>query len=255
MPPKIILLSGKGKFSQFVYNGLQDRYPIDKVIIEEDIDYDTLLKRRRKKIGRIRVIGQRLFNKYIVKKLMEESKSRVKEIIQQYRLNPAKIPRDKIIPIRSVNDNSTIELLQELAPDIVLVNGTRIIGKKLLKAIDVPFVNMHSGINPDYRGNGGAYWALVSGEPHKCGSTIHMVDEGVDTGTVLYQDTIEVSKQDNYLTYHFIQLAKEIELVKKALDDIASNNVKPLTVTGHSRLWYEPTIWAYWYNRIVKRVK
>ena len=255
MPPKIILLSGKGKFSQFVYNGLKESWPIDKVIIEEDIDYDTLLKRRRKKIGRLRVAGQYLFNKHIIKKLMEESKSRVKEIIQQYRLNPAKIPQDKIIPIHSVNDPSTIELLRELAPDIVLVNGTRIIGKKLLQAIPAPFVNLHSGINPGYRGNGGAYWALVNGEPHKCGSTIHMVDEGVDTGAVLYQGTIEVSEQDNYLTYHFIQMAKEIELVKKAIGDIASNNVKPLTVTGHSRLWYEPTIWAYWYNRIVKRVK
>ena len=54
--------------------------------------------------------------------------------------------------------------LAMLKPDVVLVIGTRIIGKQTLAGINVPVVNFHSGINPNYRGQAGGYWALASGE-------------------------------------------------------------------------------------------
>ncbi len=249
------MLSGKGKFAPFIYNGLLNSYPIEKVIIEEDEDYELLLKRRAKKIGLVKVYGQKLFNKYVIKKLMQSSKSRIKEIIRGQCLNGANIPHENKLNIRSVNDLSTIELIGSLQPDIILVNSTRLIKKALLQAVKVPIINIHSGITPAYRGNAGAYWALVNGEPDKCGSTIHLLDAGVDTGAILYQDTIFPTTADNYLTYLFLQLAKEIEMVKKAIEDVVKDEVTPLPPSGPSKIYYEPTIWQYWYNSIIKKVK
>ncbi len=57
-----------------------------------------------------------------------------------------------------------------------------------LAAIDAPFINYHAGINPKYRGQHPGYWALASDDAENAGVTIHLVDEGVDTGSVLYQD-------------------------------------------------------------------
>jgi methionyl-tRNA formyltransferase len=255
MQPKIIILSGKGQYEQFFYNGLYDCCPIANVIIEEDLDYKIILKRRIKKIGYIKVAGQYLFTNYMVKRLMKSAKGRVREIIKQSKLNPSKIPGDKIISVNSVNDQSTIDLIIKINPDIIIVNSTRLLSKKLLRSVKAHFINIHGGITPAYCGMAGAYWALANGEPDKCGSTIHLIDEGVDTGPVLYQDTITVSGDDNYLTYAFLQIPKEIQMLKKAINDILKNEIKPMSVLGPYKLWYEPDIWEYWYNAAVKKVK
>jgi hypothetical protein len=56
-----------------------------------------------------------------------------------------------------------------------------------------PFINYHAGINPKYRGQDPAYWARVQGDAEHAGITIHLVDEGVDTGAVLFQTCIDLS--------------------------------------------------------------
>jgi hypothetical protein len=71
----------------------------------------------------------------------------------------------------------------------------------------------------------------------------------------LYQDTITITVADNYLTYPFLQLPKEIGLLKKVIADVAANDLKPIPQQGASRLWYEPTIWQYLYNETIKKVK
>jgi folate-dependent phosphoribosylglycinamide formyltransferase PurN len=255
MAPRILILSGKSQFVEFIYNGLRAEHAIEKVIIENDVAEKVQEQRRRKKIGFSGVIGQRLFATYIVGKLKKKSGARVREIIKQTGLNGAKIPAGEIEYVPSVNASGTIELIVQLHPDLIIVNGTRILSKKFLSAITCPIVNIHGGITPQYRGLAGSYWALANGELDKCGSTIHLVDEGVDTGAILYQDTINITAADNYLTYTFLQLPKEIAMLKKVIADIESNNLKPIVQHGVSGLWYEPTIWQYWYNKVVKKVK
>lgn len=252
---KIVVLAGKGKLSQFVYNGLKDLYPIEKVIFEENEEYKSVLKRRAKRIGRIKTLGQYLFTTYTFKKLAKTSSGRIKEILQQNKLNPSKIPDDKKLFVSSVNDPSTIDLLKHLQPDIVIVNGTRILKKEVLQSTPAIFINIHSGITPEYRGYAGAYWSLVQKAYDKCGSTIHLINEGIDTGSILYQQQINVTREDNYVTYLFLQLAVEIEMLKKVLGDIHSNNSNPKPVPSHGKLFYEPTIWSYWYNRWIRKVK
>lgn len=255
MVPKIVLLSGKGQYVEFIYNGLVDTCPVDRIFLEDAPDSAQLEIRRMKKIGRTGVVGQRLFYKYIIQKLKKTSKERVREIIRQHRLNPTKIPGEKITAVRSVNDRATIESIRQCNPDLVIVNNTRVLSKNFLQSVRCPVVNIHGGITPGYRGFAGAYWALVNGEPQKCGSTLHLIDEGIDTGPVLYQETFTVSLEDNYLTYPFLGLVKEISMLKKVIADVASGNLKPLAATGTSQYWYEPTIWQYWYNAILKKVK
>jgi folate-dependent phosphoribosylglycinamide formyltransferase PurN len=72
--------------------------------------------------------------------------------------------------------------LKAINPDLVIVNGTRIISKKVLSSINSKFVNIHVGITPKYRGVHGTYWALVNNDVENSGVTVHFVDEGIDTG-------------------------------------------------------------------------
>lgn len=52
--------------------------------------------------------------------------------------------------ISSANAEEYRNALIELSPDIVVVNGTRILSKELLTCCDVTFINLHAGITPKY---------------------------------------------------------------------------------------------------------
>ena len=74
-------------------------------------------------------------------------------------------------------------------------------------AIDVPVINIHAGVTPRYRGVHGGYWALREGRPGLAGSTVHLVDPGIDTGGILAQATFTAGDADSIATYPLLHLA------------------------------------------------
>ncbi len=252
---KIVMLAGQGNSTNILYHALKDEFTISTIILEKPISKKEFLKKRIKKLGLWQVFGQILFHLIIVKFLNLTSSKRKNEILKEYRLKNHLLPADKIININSVNDNDCLKHLQNINPDLVIVNGTRIISKKTLSSVDAPFINIHTGITPMYRGVHGGYWALVNNDPDNCGVTIHLVDSGIDTGGILYQKKITPAKSDNFVTYPILQLAEGISYMKMAIRDVLKNSATPKKTKKHSRLWYHPTIWQYLYNRISKGIK
>jgi folate-dependent phosphoribosylglycinamide formyltransferase PurN len=141
----------------------------------------SLLKKNKKGLAFFTVVGQILFQILISNLLICYQKT-TKEIINENLLDLTEIPKDKIKFVTSVNSETTIALLKAINPDLVIVNGTRIISKKVLSSINSKFVNIHVGITPKYRGVHGTYWALVNNDVENSGVTVHFVDEGIDTG-------------------------------------------------------------------------
>ena len=253
--PKIVLLAGKGNSTNIIYHALKNDFPITAIILEEAVNKKEFIKKRIKKLGTWKVTGQILFQLIIVKILHVTAAKRKKEILQQYGMNNTELPSALIIPVNSVNDESCVKALQEIGPDLVIVNGTRIISKQVLDCIPSKFINMHTGITPMYRGVHGAYWALVNNDAVHCGVTIHLVDSGIDTGGVIDQHLITVSNKDNFVTYPLLQLAEGIPLMKKAINNILQNHLILADSSGESRLWYHPGIFQYLYYRIIKGKK
>lgn len=243
--PTIVLLAGKGMSTNILYRALQKNFTITAIILEEPVSKRVFLKRRIQKLGIGKVLGQILFQLFTVNFLNLISGGRKKEILKQFELNGEALPFEKIIPVVSVNDNSCMQILQRLDPQLVIVNGTRIIKEEILQSISAKFINLHAGITPMYRGVHGAYWALVNNDPQNCGVTVHLVDKGIDTGAVISQKTISISVQDNFVTYPLLQLAEGIPLMKQAIEDVLNDRLTLKPITGESRLWYHPTIWQY----------
>jgi len=147
--------------------------------------------------------------------------------------------------VPSVNSPECIGHLQRLQPQAILVVGTRIIDREVLRAIDAPFINYHAGITPKYRGVHGGYWAKAEGDQHNFGVTVHLVDEGIDTGGVLYQGRLAPTAQDNYSTYPYLQLAAALPLLERAARDAEAGTLRTQKVDLPSRLWSHPTLWHY----------
>lgn len=253
---KIVLLAGKSASTSIVYNYLHKEIYFEAVLIENKIPASTLLKRRFKKLGYGKVFGQLIFQTLIVKLLRKFSQQRINEILFNYRLDSTPILEDKISYIPSVNDESAITKLLEISPDIVVVNGTRILSKKVLDAVPATFINMHVGITPAYRGVHGAYWALANNDAENAGVTIHYIDRGIDTGKIIAQDTIEITEKDNFVTFPYLQTAKGVKLMLEAIKALkAGEKPESTPKVSFSKLWSHPTVFNYLYNYIFKGIK
>jgi len=55
--------------------------------------------------------------------------------------------------------------------------------------------NFHPGILPEYRGAGAYSWTLIN-EDKKSGITLHLIDEGIDTGDIIEIREFIISKND-----------------------------------------------------------
>lgn len=216
----------------------------------------ALAKRRIKKLGFFRVAGQVLFSATVVPFLKLFSRKRIAEIKSKYSFDETPLPAGNKKHFSSVNEDACVQLLKELNPDVVVVNGTRIISARVLTSTNAKFINMHTGITPQYRGVHGGYWAVVNNDLANCGVTIHFVDKGIDTGGVLYQATIPVTKADNFYTYPFLQFGEGLPLMKQAIEDVLASKATVAPVSSKdSRLWYHPTIWQYLSKRVLKGKK
>lgn len=252
---KIVLLCRNGLSSNVVFNSINANFGVHTAIVEEPISKKVLIAKRIKRLGLVKVIGQLLFQILISPLLAFFSKRRCDEIILLNKLNTNPIPKDKIKKVSSINDSQTIRLLQNINPDLIIVNGTRIISKRVLESVHCKFINTHAGITPKYRGVHGTYWALVNNDIQNSGVTVHFVDKGIDTGEVIYQATVSHTGKDNFSTYPLLQLAEGIKILNQAILDYCDNNIQIIYPQLDSHLWYHPTIFEYFYFRLKRSVK
>ena len=243
---RVIMVAGDGESTRVVFHALQRAVGVDKVIVEGPVGTKQFLQRRVKKLGLATVIGQVLFKAVVDKPLELRDAARIRALKRELELDDRPIPAGDCIHVSSINAPEALEHLKALAPAVVVVNGTRIIAKKVLEGTTAPFINMHAGITPLYRGVHGAYWALAKGDRAHCGVTVHLVDAGIDTGSILGQALIDPTPADSFVTYPFLQLAAGLPLlidaVKAALDGTLKSKPGP---EGASRLWSHPTLAQY----------
>lgn len=252
---KIVLLAAAHITTDIVYNCLNKEFNIHTVVLEQPVSKKILIKKRIKRLGLLKVIGQISFQVLISKPLGFFSKKRMEEIIKEEELDITPIVAAKIVNVSSVNSPQTIALLKELQPDLIVVNGTRIISKKVLAAVNCGFINTHVGITPKYRGVHGTYWALANNDAANSGVTVHFVDEGIDTGSIISQAVVTPTAKDNFSTYPLLQIAKGAQLMKQAVKDYFAGSIVLKKNEMDSKLWYHPTIFEYIINRFKHKVK
>tara|TARA_B100001057_G_scaffold463510_1_gene517546 strand:+ start:5041 stop:5808 length:768 start_codon:yes stop_codon:yes gene_type:complete len=253
---KILILARDGDSTKILFHRLSLKYELN-VVIENSLSKRIFYKRRIKKMGVFLVTGQILFMIFTKLFLKHFSKSMIKSINQKNNFKNDVIPNDKIRFVNSINSEHAREIIKNSDADFIVVSGTRIICKKTLECTQKKFLNIHAGITPSYRGVHGGYWALVNNEPELCGVTLHYLDEGVDTGSIIGHKLIVPSKKDNFLVYPLLQLAEGLKMLEMYLNSntelnkITTFQGKPLS----SKQYYHPTLWEYLYYRLTKGIK
>jgi len=251
---RVVLFSGRGDSSDAVFAYLKEHHELVGVVIDGPSSRKLMVKRRIKKLGYFTVFLQALFQKGIVPLLMKSSKNRQEELWKTIKTEAVDGFKNKLLP-KTINDDEVIDFVKKCNADIIIVNGTRIIKKKIINGVNLPMVNIHVGITPKYRGVHGGYWALVNKDKGHCGVTAHLIDAGIDTGGVISQRTIEVSKQDNFCTYPILQLHEGLLCIEDAMLQVKNKDIKIIKNNLESKLYYHPTITTYIYHRLLHGVK
>lgn len=86
--------------------------------------------------------------------------------------------------VTTVNDEAVYAALEAMAPRLVIYSGWggQIVSERVL-ATGAPFLHLHSGWLPAYRGSTTLYYALLNDEPP--GVTAILLDKAIDTGPVV----------------------------------------------------------------------
>ncbi len=111
---------------------------------------------------------------------------------------------------------------------ICLAGFMRILSPEFIKKFKNRILNIHPSILPAFPGLDAQRQAIESGVSHS-GCTVHFVDEGVDTGPIIVQETVKIKNDDTEETLSKRILTKEHKAYVKAVKLIAE---KKINMTG-----------------------
>ena len=196
-------------------------------------------------------------------------------------LSPSPVKQAAIdfgIPVYSTQsiskDQKTREILFNLNADVyIVVAFGQILPKEILSQPKLGCWNSHASLLPVWRGAAPIQWSIINDDA-KTGVCIMAMEEGLDTGPVIEQETTEISDTDNLetLTYRLSNISSN--LLIKALKNIMMTNglgesarLKRLNATDQSKLKGNPSYarqikkedylidWNQKARKIIKKIK
>lgn len=92
--------------------------------------------------------------------------------------------------IKNLKDPKLLSALRKDEDQTFLFTGGGILDDKLLSLANSKFIHIHPGFLPDVRGADGLLWSyLLRGKP---GYTVFFMNEGIDTGDILYRQEFDL---------------------------------------------------------------
>jgi len=130
--------------------------------------------------------------------------------------------------VNNPNEESFLCELRNYGPDFIVVSDYGKILKTDLLALPkrAPF-NVHPSLLPRYRGAAPIERAIMKGE-RELGVTVFMMDEGIDTGPLLIQDTLEIKGEETKGDILPRLASMGARLLKEAMVGFTSGKIKPV---------------------------
>lgn len=250
---RVVLLCHDCTSTRVIFHFLEQHGFDVSAIVEESESPALFFRRRARRLGWLRTGGQIAY--IVLAKVQRKFYShKSRRLIEEKGFSTSALDAKRVTKVTGANSAESITAIKNAEPDVVVVNGTRILSKKLIESVDVPIINTHLGITPQYRGVYGGYWARVKGDEANIGATIHSIDPGIDTGSVLHQSRVsQPCKLHSCLLPHE-QLACVLPAMPNIIRELVDNHAQSHAVQGESRLWYHPTLWEYLWNGFFRRV-
>ena len=136
-----------------------------------------------------------------------------------------------------MRDGTALEIIKELAPDILAVVAYgRILPDDILAVPRYGAVNVHGSLLPKYRGAAPIQWAVLNGDKVTGVSTMYLASE-MDTGDVIYTVETEIGEFETSGELFDRLKVMGAELLCRTLRDIDSGTA-PRTPQEHGKASY-----------------
>ena len=117
--------------------------------------------------------------------------------------------------------------LEAIAPDaIVVVAYGRIVPPWMLALPRLGCINLHGSLLPKYRGAAPIQWAVAMGDAYT-GNTTMLLEEGLDTGPILLQQTLEIAPTQTAADLFDLLAHAGAPLVVETLAGLAGGTIHP----------------------------
>lgn len=124
--------------------------------------------------------------------------------------------------------------LEDLKPDVVVVVAYgQILNSEILKIPKFGCVNLHASLLPELRGPEPIAWSIILGK-EKTGLTTMWMDEGVDTGDIIFQKETEILSRDTKGSLEKKMSAAGADLLCETLKSIEAGNAPRIKQEGRA---------------------
>ena len=145
---------------------------------------------------------------------------------------PARYISPKDYDSREEFNEKLLEAVDALSPDLVVLAGFLVvIPPAMIERYRNRMINIHPSLIPSFCGKG--YYGLKVHEAALArgvkvvGATVHFVDEGTDTGSIILQKAVEVQQGDTpEVLQRRVMEQAEWKILPKAIDLIANGKVR-----------------------------
>jgi phosphoribosylglycinamide formyltransferase-1 len=138
---------------------------------------------------------------------------------------PSAVLRLKDFPDRDQWNAALAAAVAGFAPELVVLAGfMRVVGAPFIQRFPFRIINVHPALLPLFPGTDGPAQALRAGV-RVSGCTVHVVDSGVDTGTIIGQAAVAVLPDDDEQRLHERIQRAERRLLPSIIDAIARGTI------------------------------
>ncbi len=140
-----------------------------------------------------------------------------------------------------VSDTEFLQCFAELNPDLVVVVA---FGQKIPAPVlfnpKYGCINVHGSLLPQYRGAAPIQWSILNGD-RETGVTTMYMDEGWDTGDIIYQEKTSIDINENFGQLYMRLAEMGGDLLVKTVEDIATGR-NPRIPQDHTQATIAPKL-------------
>ena len=125
----------------------------------------------------------------------------------------------------SLKDPEFLEALRSWKADLFVVVAFRMLPKVVWEMPRLGTFNLHAALLPQYRGAAPINWAVINGD-HMTGVTTFMIDDGMDTGHIIYREQCRIEDTDTAGDLHDKLMEIGARIVVQTVDSIIDKNIE-----------------------------
>ena len=206
-----LVLTGSSPRHLFFVSTLSKYFKISAYVSESKVEY-----------SKVSDLPDSLTNEHYIQLRSYENKYFFKNKIELNKFQNLKVNNGEI------NEERVFNWTQGFDYDFIAVFGSSMLKDIWFSDQSKTIVNLHLGLSPFYRGSATLFWPFFNNDLKHLGTTIHIIDKGIDTGPIIKTVKLKRIGQKNY--YKITN-----RLIKKSIKQF------PIIVSKYLRGIIDPT--------------